>query len=130
MSPSLSKIYIGSTIQTLKKRLWLHKNRVVDTCTSKIIIEAGDYTIFTIEEIKYNDRKELLLKEGEWINAMKNSGMLVNKSIAGRTKADWYRDNKELTLARSKKRVEDNRETIREYHKRYYQERKKKVSTI
>lgn len=123
ISPSLFKCYIGSTSRTLEKRLSQHKCPSNITCNSKPIIEAGDYKMFLIEEVNYNDRKDLYRREGEWISCMKDSGLLVNKMIAGRTQADWYKDNRDLTLTRSKKRVEDNKEAYNNYQREYQRER-------
>jgi hypothetical protein len=86
-SPHTDKIYIGSTIQTLCKRKWEHHcdnynpKRVEKICTSKQIMDFGDYYIELLENYPCNTREELNKREGELqrlhncVNHFKMSGV-------------------------------------------------------
>lgn len=71
------EIYIGSTTQTLTKRLSSHKRNI---CNSKLILQYPDAYIELIENFPCNSKEELNRKEGEHIRA----NNCVNKE-AGRT---------------------------------------------
>ncbi len=92
------KIYIGSTTQTLAKRLYAHVldyKQYVKTNTKYItsfeIIMLGDYYITLIEEHTFNNRQQLCRREGEIIKL--NINNVVNKQITGRTDTEYYNDN-------------------------------------
>lgn len=128
MSPSLLKCYIGSTRQSLNKRLSQHKHQSVKSkCMSKILMATTDYNCFLIEEVICDDITILKKREGEWIEAMKDSGLLVNKVIAGRTKKDWYNTNKQLTIDRVKKRAIEKKDEIKKYQREYYLANREKL---
>jgi hypothetical protein len=73
ISSSTDKIYIGSTIKTIEKRLSEHENGYrawIDSdfehsyCTSYEILKYGDYNIILIKQINIRDRDELFKLEG------------------------------------------------------------------
>lgn len=98
-SKNTEDIYIGSTTTTLTKRLSQHK-RSSKYATSKDIIKCGDYYIELLEKYPCENRKQLQLKEGEYIRNNK----CVNKMVCGRTHKEyvkgWYEKNKQNVLAR------------------------------
>jgi hypothetical protein len=117
--------YIGSTTRTLAQRKAEHVSRSkphtkTNHCTSKIIIDAGDYDIFLIEDFPC-DRKEQL-KARERFHVEVNE--CVNKNIPGRTPAEYlvqyYQDNK----LKFKQYYQDNKPKF----KQYYQDNKNKIS--
>jgi len=67
-SPNTDKVYIGSTIRTLNKRLTSHirdwKLKRKD-CGSTYILEKGDYKIELLEEVQVDSRKDLTKFEKE-----------------------------------------------------------------
>lgn len=71
-----NKIYIGSTKNTLKRRLHEHKN---DPCSSYQIIKNDNYVIELIEEYKCDTRQSLHIREQFYI-AHRNC-INANKSI-------------------------------------------------
>ena len=86
MSNENGDVYIGSTIQTLKRRLNGHKtdyNRYLKNkfrCISVFdIIKLGNYEIVLIEDYKCNSKKELEKREGYYIETMN----CINKRVAG-----------------------------------------------
>jgi len=122
-SNKTDKIYIGSTTQILAKRLHEHVKRYkhylkTNTCyiTSIEIIKLEDYYIVLIEECNYNNKQQLLKREGEIIKL--NINNVVNKIIAGRTKNEHYNDNKEKILEYHKQYFIDNKEELLEKQKK------------
>ena len=110
VSNKTDKIYIGSTIKDLKKRLNGHRKSFKDNnnITSKEIMKYDDARIELIETIIFNDRKELTRKEGEYIKLYKDK--CVNKVVAGRTYNEYYIDN----LDKIKEYYNDNIEHIKD----------------
>ena len=89
------EVYVGSTTQPLCKRLYKHKSdtKVRDCNIHKLIREIGEdkFYIELIESYPCNNREELRAREGYYI---RERGSL-NKAIAGRTRQEWFEDNKE-----------------------------------
>ena len=114
------EIYIGSTTQPLTKRLSKHKsdykiwkNGKRNYVTSFKIIDFGDAYIELLEECPCDSKMLLEKREGELIR----STACVNRCIAGRTKKEYYEDNKEHMKAYKSQWAKDNREKIKtKYH--------------
>jgi len=129
-SPNCEKYYIGSTTQLLCRRKQKHiseaKINNKDTVTtSKIIVEAGDCYIQLLESFPCNTKEELLKREGELIRQYKNE--LVNKTVNGRTKKEYYEETKNDRKEYVKKYQETNKDIIREKHKIYRDNNKDKI---
>jgi len=109
--PDTDKFYIGSTCQQyLSARLSGHRRHynTHKKCSSKIILDLGidDCYIELLENYPCLNKIELEKREGELIRSHKDN--VVNKYIAGRTLHEWYVDNKERMLEKSKKNHLDN----------------------
>ena len=104
-------IYIGSTIQILKERLRKHKNK--QTCSSRLIINNGDYDIVLIENYPCESKKELEMRERYYIL----NNQCINVTIPGRTQSEYYHDNKEKIYTKQRLYVENHKEFIKEYQK-------------
>tara|TARA_R110002096_G_scaffold4076_1_gene19379 strand:- start:4 stop:624 length:621 start_codon:yes stop_codon:yes gene_type:complete len=114
----IDDIYIGSTTQSLSQRLSGHKSL---DCSSKILFEkSNSVKIELIEEFPCDNKMQLNKKEGEHIR--KND--CVNKLIAGRTKKEWYVNNKE----KYKEYRENNKKEIAEKMKEFYVNNKEKYT--
>lgn len=127
-SPSTDKIYIGSTILPLHKRLILHKSKTkhgINNCNSKIIIALGDAVIECLEEIEYADVDTLRQRESEYIRQYWDS--CVNRMIPGRTQKEYYEEHKQEVLDYQKEYYEENKEHIAERSKRYYEANKVQI---
>ncbi len=102
-----NNIYIGSTIQTLKRRLECH---MLMDCASKEIIKNGNYKIELIEDYPCNNDEELRKQEQYYIDNNK----CINIKNA-------YTDTKEY-----------KKEYYKEYNKKYYidnyEKEKKRIS--
>jgi hypothetical protein len=112
-----NEIYIGSTCQpTLARRLTGHvesykqfkKGNRGSRVTSYNIIERGDYNIYLIENFPCDNKDELARREGELIKQMKNGENVVNKTIPGRTNAEYHIDNAEQIKNRKHLYYEEN----------------------
>lgn len=93
-SPHTDKIYIGSTIQPLNRRMNLHRSKYKlhprETTRSNILFKLGDTKIELIENYPCSSVYELERREG-YYQKLNNC---VNGRIAKRTKKEYYRDNK------------------------------------
>lgn len=129
-SPSKNIIYIGSTTQSLSRRLAKHlsnykaynNNNTKTYFTSYLVLDCEDYKIELLEEYACNNRQQLERKEGEYIRA----NICVNKIIAGRTQKEYYETNIEKITEYNKKYCEDNKAKIKEYMKNYREQNKDK----
>jgi hypothetical protein len=93
-SPSTSKIYIGSTRQSLQQRFSNHisnysSNRGVKSAE---IIKHNNATIELIEDYSCNSKRELEKREAYHIK--QNIANCVNKCIPCRSKREYWLDNK------------------------------------
>lgn len=121
-SPEGDNIYIGSTTQPLYARFHHHKKNL--TCSSKILFEKyNDVKIELIECCPCDNKEELNKKEGEYIRKLD----CVNKTIAGRTNAEYKKDNKEKINEKRKEYCENNKKKIKEHSKKYYENNKEKI---
>ena len=116
LNGEVGDIYIGSSKkQYLSSRLAEHKclyKRWLDgkgnKCTSFKIFEkygVDNVKIKLIENVNVNVKEELLNRESYFIQSL----ACINKNIPNRTKKEWREDNKEV---------------IKEYHKKYYLNKK------
>ena len=115
-------IYIGSTCQTLSKRKVNHrvdykrwKNGKCCYYTSFQLIKYDDCYIELLEECPCDNKNQLEQREGQLIREMD----CVNKHIAGRSKKEYYEENKEQIKENRKKHYEEHKEEIAEYNKKY-----------
>jgi len=117
-------VYIGSTCEpTLAKRLATHvadykrwkagKRRGV---SSFPLIESGDYTISLIELCPCGSKDEMTARERFYIETM----TCVNKSVPGKTRQEYYEENKDHIHEQQKIWEEVNKEQIAERKRAYY----------
>ena len=111
-------IYIGKTIQSLNQRLSQHESS--RGCSSKKIIENGDYKIELIEETEDESR------ERYWIESTE----CINKQIPGRSKREYYENNKEKRLQQMKQYRDKNKEKNKQYKKEYMREYNKEYRKV
>ena len=114
------EVYVGSTIESLSKRMAKHRAKCNTKTSYKIYHHMAKHgkEHFYIELIAHypcETKEELVAKEGEWI---RNIGTL-NQIVAGRSKKDWYEDNKKEHLEKMATYRVENRETIRQKKKEH-----------
>ena len=120
-------IYIGSTTkQYLSQRLSHHlygykkyQNNNHHFVSSFQILENDNYRIELLESVNCNTKDELLAREGYYIKTLD----CVNKNITGRSKKEYYQDNREQILEKRN----DNKEKLNEYNKKYRQDNKEQI---
>jgi len=115
--------YYGHTTKTLERRKSLHiaeaKSSRKSYCTSKLIIDAGDFEMIEIEKYPCANKKEAHAREGWWIT---NNGC-INKVIPGRTDKEYMRAyneaNRDHLLAQQKAYREAHKAEKAAYMKAY-----------
>jgi hypothetical protein len=131
-APGTDRIYIGSTVMPLEKRLCYHRSYTLNGkgCTSRELVTIPGHTIELLEAYPCATVEDLRRKEGWHIR--QNAGRVVNKVIAGRTPAEYMAEHadkyRERALAWYYANIPRRRAyeaTIREkrlaYQKNYYQ---------
>tara|TARA_R110000772_G_scaffold66755_1_gene148531 strand:- start:433 stop:852 length:420 start_codon:yes stop_codon:yes gene_type:complete len=91
-------VYIGKTKNTLNYRLRKHKSN--RTCSSRLIIDNGDYRIELIEETEDDSRERYWIENTE----------CVNVCIPGRTDKEWREKNKNYAKEHRQKNIDKVRE--------------------
>jgi hypothetical protein len=111
--------YIGSTTQTLGRRLSVHicyaKKNGTRQCRSKDIIDRGKYDIVLIEDYPCDTREQLLSRERHFIETLP----CVNKIVPTRTQAEYYQTHRSQLREASKKYYAENPDKAME-RKEYY----------
>ena len=130
-SPSKNLVYIGSTTQTLPRRLTKHlsgykaynKDNTKNYMTSYLVLDCGDYKIELLEDYACNNKQQLDKKEGDYIK----NNECVNKKISGRTHKEYNIDNAEKikkyridNIDKTKQYYKENTDKIKEQQKQYY----------
>jgi hypothetical protein len=132
--------YIGSTKTDIKYRLYHHKQHSMlwpDRKVYKHILECGWDTvkIECIEEVKCNNREELVKKENEYIKKSLSDPLCLNINKSHLTKEELLQQQKEY-LQTNKEKVDayqaqyrkDNTESRREYSQQYAAEHPEQVA--
>ncbi len=126
-----SKIYIGSTTQTLSVRLAEHRRKYklfkegkTNNVTSYQIIEQGEFDIVLIENCFCESKEELHRRERFFIESLE----CVNKNVPTRTKHEYYKENKDDIKEKIKDYYETNKAHILEIKKQYHLKNKKDVN--
>jgi len=87
------KFYIGSTIQTLNRRLTKHKSAAKTKalkCHAHFNEQGwNNVTIELLEEGEFENRKALCRREGEYMLPHINDENCLNCAVAGRTDAEY-----------------------------------------
>jgi len=127
-------IYVGSTVLPLIYRMRVHISTYLYR-QKESNINKGKYTVYDIfdkygldkcsiqliEEFPCKYKSELNKREGQVIRQMRDASLnIVNKNIAGRTRQEWYIDNKDI----KKQYYLDNKEKLLKYSSNYYKTNK------
>jgi len=140
-SPNTEMVYIGSTIQTLKRRLQGHISdlKKEKRTSSYLIVEKGEAYIELLEEVEVESERELERLEQIWIV---NTDNAVNKYRAYVTDEERlqklkdctrkYREEHKEQLA-EKGRIQQrkyqiaNKDKVAEIHRKYYEAHKEQL---
>jgi len=128
-SRNSDKVYVGSTCNELRKRIYEHKkdyrywvNGKPKYVSSFEVLKDGMCYIELLEKYPCNDKNELKRREGEVIRSME----CVNKAIAGRTPKEYQEEHKEQRKEYHKERYQKIKEEYNKKQKEYYQNNKEK----
>lgn len=137
VSESTDNIYIGSTTEFLSSVLcnleyryncWKNGKKQ-NNLTPFEILEKGDYTIELVEEYPCENMDELIARESHWIK--KYDGVCINKRHPGRTRKEYYENNKDKFAEIRKRYYDKHKDKFHQYYlngkdkkMKYYQDRK------
>ena len=110
-------VYIGSTCNTLKNRLARHKSGykrflkgLFPIVKSFDILKNNNYKIELLENCNIKTKDELLEREKYYIQ----NNNCLNKCIPGRTKKQYYNDNKDKLNKLQKDYNESNKDKLQQ----------------
>lgn len=129
VSPSTGKVYIGSTITTLKHRFNNHKSDYKTQrryVSSFEVITENDCYIELVKNYPCSSKKELEREEGKEIQ----KHTCVNISVAGRTSKEYREQNKEKLAKNKKEWAQKNKERVKENKKRWASENKEHLRNL
>jgi len=133
-SPNTEMVYIGSTVQKLCKRMTEHrryykcwKTENKKFCYSCKVLEFGDAYIELIEDYPCDNIEQQRAREGFYIRKNIKDGFNCGQHIAGRSKHEYYLDNRKKQILGNKKYVENNGEKRKQYLKKYREKNKEKL---
>ena len=129
-----NKCYIGSTCEELCRRMSHHRAKFKRFLNGSEETHTRSYDIFNeygvenckielIEYYKCDTLQELRKREGEII---KNTEC-INKNVAGRTRKEYYEDNKDNIKEMINEYLEKNKEKITQKRKEYYETNRDKI---
>ena len=130
VSPDFKMCYIGSTCETLCRRLERHrmayrkylKGQRMETKCHLIFDEYGveNCLIFLLEDCPCANKEQLRAKEGEYQQTID----CINKNVAGRTYQQYYKDKKETIKERTREDYHNNIDQRKATQKEYRQRKK------
>ena len=129
-----TNIYVGSTTN-FKNRKYSHNRRCNNEKDQKyhyivykyIRANSGweNLVMIPIEPYPCNSKKELEIRERHYIDILRPKLNIVKP---GRTKKEYYEDNKEKILEKAKEYYEDNKEHENKRSKKYREDNKEKIA--
>lgn len=131
-SPSCDKFYIGSTCQTLSKRMNTHKSHykmfikgLLNYTRSYDLLMYSDAFIELIEDYPCQTRFQLEQRERFYIETLNDK--VVNNNIPTRKWAEYYQDHKTKLNSYNQEYHQQNKERIRSQKSKYNEENKDKI---
>ena len=118
-------VYYGSTSGELCKRLYNHKNRSANSCTSKKMFEiSSNVHIVLVESYPCDNKHELESRERWYIE----NNSCINRAIPTRTKQEYRITNREKISHQKKSYYKANREKKLQQRKVYREANRGKVA--
>ncbi len=126
-----SQCYIGSTIESLRRRLSKHRahykqfqNNKKNYISSFEILKNDNYDIILLEEFSCETKEQLHARERYWIEKTE----CVNMLIPSRTDEEWRELHRDDKREYDKQYRENNKEKINERGKQYRENNKEKIN--
>jgi calcineurin-like phosphoesterase family protein len=107
-----------------KKSKTLYDKGKYHWVTSFKILQYEDAYIELLEAYPCNSKDELCKREGELIRTTEHC---INKRIEGRTKPEYYQDNKAEINMKCKEYYDNNKDKIKQHVKEYYDNNQDKI---
>ena len=124
------KIYVGSTCNLLRVRIAKNKSssklepdRSIDKHVNQV--GWGNVEIILIQKYECKSKEDLNKRERYWIDELKPD---LNIQIPTRTPKEWYEENKEYVMEKTKKYAEEHKENVIKYKKKYSEKNKEKIN--
>ena len=138
--PTIIDIYIGHTTN-FNQRKHNHKTNCCNNNSKnhnlyvyKFIRENGgweNWSMIQIEEHNCNNSREATIRERYWIEVLKPKLNVINPYATLEEKVfqkkNWYEENKEEILQKTKENYQENKEHKLEYQKQYAEEHKEDI---
>ena len=125
-------LYIGSTTQSLSKRMQKHRSSMTSERDGNMLIyqkmrEIGKehFYIELYENYPCENIEQLRKREGEVIRELQPT---LNKRVENRTLQEWKEQNKDKIKEQIKKWHEEHKEELKEYNKKYREENKEVIT--
>ena len=114
------ELYIGATCQSLNMRMVGHRKARTSTKHKnyKLYQKMNDigvehFYIELVKETPCENKEQLRAIEGQYIRELGT----LNGKISGRTRKEWFEENREYKNEKERNRYNDNREEILEKHR-------------
>ena len=131
---SETKIYVGSTFQTLKQRMYQHsgafarykkKGNTGPYCSSFEVLKEGKFKMELIQNAYVTTINELRKVEATLVRLafLMACKTCCNKRIDDRTPSEWRKHNKDKIAAADKRYQLKNKDRIKAYMKEYSKRR-------
>ena len=107
-SPHTDRVYVGSTVQTLNRRLHEHRSdyNLYQDCSSCELLKLGEYDvkIELLEEIEIEHTRELKRKrcEQKWIDCTENICNIRRAEPARRNRKEYMKEYRQKNKERLK----------------------------
>ena len=132
IAPDTDDVYIGSTIQTLARRLSKHTSdarrwrsgKTTHYYWSEMMLRNEGYKIELLYDYPCNSLAELNREEGETAKLFPTR--VNKKSVAGRTRKEWFQDNHTRQVEYKREWRQNNPEKVKVSNKKNYAEWAKK----
>ena len=128
-SRNTNKVYVGATASTLVKRFSQHNSEFAkgkNKTRARQVLEHGDCYIELLEKYPCLDKDESNAREKYWMRQFDEQR--VNCQLPGRTKAEWYQDNREVELEKNKRYRQNNKQKCNEQSRQWYENNKQKCN--
>lgn len=129
------KVYVGSTTQTLSKRMAEHRRGInkTDRQHFKIYIAMKDigvdkFYIELIENFPCDTKEQLTQREGHWIRHHDSFKNGYNGRVEGRNTQEWYAENREKLNEKKHEYNENNKERMNEKRRDWDANNKEKMT--
>jgi hypothetical protein len=132
--PTITDIYVGHTTDPTSRK-YKHKgscNNPKHTHYTQYVYQFirdnggwDNWELIIIECISCIDVHDARATERKWLETLNAT---LNSCIPSRTEKEWYMDNKDRVIEKTKQYYAQNKEVINEKHKQYYEHNKEEIN--